>query len=84
MVAGPSSTRFLKNIKLLRIRHDLTQEGVAELSGIDYKFYQAFETGRRPNVTLSTLDLIAGVYGLTGDKLIGARLPRTTVLKRRK
>ena len=39
-MASPSSTRFLKNIKLLRIRHDLTQERVAELSGIDYKFYK--------------------------------------------
>jgi len=83
-VAGPSSIRFLKNIKLLRIRHDLTQERVAELSGIDYKFYQALETGGRPNVTLSTLDRIAGVYGLTGDKLIGARLPGMTLLKKRK
>jgi len=63
------------------MRHALTQEGVAELAGVDYKFYQAVETGRRPNVTLSTLDQIAKVYGLTGDKLIATRLPRTFVSK---
>jgi transcriptional regulator with XRE-family HTH domain len=80
-VAGTSSFRFRKNIKLLRVRHALTQEGVAELSGIDYKFYQSIENGRRPNVTLSTLDQIAKVYGLSGDKLIGTRLPKTSLPK---
>jgi transcriptional regulator with XRE-family HTH domain len=80
-VASSSASLLLKNIKLLRERHGLTQERVAELSGIDYKFYQSIETGRRPNVTLSTLDQIAGVYGIPGQKLISPRLPRTTVQK---
>jgi transcriptional regulator with XRE-family HTH domain len=63
----------------MRERHGLTQERVAELAGIDYKFYQSIETGRRPNVTLSTLDQIAGVYGIAGHKLISPSIPRTTV-----
>jgi transcriptional regulator with XRE-family HTH domain len=80
-VASSSASLLLKNIKLLRERHELTQERVAELSGIDYKFYQSIETGRRPNVTLSTLGQIAVVYGIPGHKLISSRLPRTTVPK---
>ena len=31
------------------------------------------------NVTLSTLDQIAGVYGVSGYNLISPRLPRSTV-----
>jgi len=65
----------------MRERHGLTQERVAELAGIDYKFYQSIETGRRPNVTLATLDHIAGVYGIFGYDLISPRVPRTTVPK---
>ena len=65
----------------MRERHGLTQERVAELAGIDYKFYQSIEAARRPNVTLSTLDQIAGVYGISGYNLISPRLPRTTVPK---
>jgi len=80
-VASSSASLLLKNIRLLRERHGLTQERVAELSGIDYKFYQSIETGRRPNVTLSTLDQIAGVYGISGQKLISPRLPRTAIQK---
>jgi len=80
-VASSSASLLLKNVKLLRQRHGLTQERVAELSGLDYKFYQSIETGRRPNVTLSTLDQIAGVYGISGHKLISPRLPRTVVPK---
>jgi len=80
-VASSSASLLLKNIKLIRERHGLTQERVAELAGIDYKFYQSIEAARRPNVTLSTLDQIAGVYGISGYNLISPRLPRTTVPK---
>lgn len=80
-MASSSASLLLKNIKLLRERHGLTQERVAELSGIDYKFYQSIETGRRPNVTLSTLDQIAKVYGIASHKLISPRIPNTAVTK---
>jgi len=83
-VASSSASILLKNIKLLRERHGLSQERVAELSGIDYKFYQSIETGRRPNVTLSTLDQIAAAYGIPGHKLISHRLPRTAIAKAHK
>jgi transcriptional regulator with XRE-family HTH domain len=78
-VTSGSALVLLRNIKLLRKRHGLTQELVAEMSGIDYKFYQAVEAGRRPNVTLSTLDQIAKVYGIPGHKLIATILPKTSV-----
>lgn len=80
-VASSSASLLLKNIKRLRERHGLTQERVAEIAGIDYKFYQSIETGRRPNVTLLTLDQIAGVYGLLGHSLISSRIPRTAIQK---
>ncbi len=77
-----ASAKILReNLKRLRTRHGLTQEQVAELSRVDYKFYQAIEAGRRPNVTLTTLDQLAVVYGVTGCKLIAERLPKTSVKK---
>ncbi len=74
-----SSKNLLDNLKRLRKRHAFTQEQVAELSGIDYKFYQSIEAGRRPNVTLMTLDQLAKVYQVSAQELIGVRLPVTTV-----
>lgn len=69
------------NLKKLRIRHTLTQERVAELAGLDYKFLQSIENGRRPNVTLQTLDKLAAVFGIKGHQLIALRLPQTTLAK---
>lgn len=74
--------RLLKNLRLLRKRHSISQERIAELSGLDYKFYQAVEAGRRPNVTLATLDNIAEVYGVSGYQLIMARLPKTVISRK--
>ena len=55
---------------------------MAELSKLDYKFYQSIEATRRPNVTLTTLDQLASVYGIPGHRLISPRLPQTKIGKK--
>lgn len=53
----------------------LTQEQVAEISGIDYKVYQHIEAGRRKNLQLKTIDRFAWVYGIRVSELFGSELP---------
>ena len=42
----------------------MTQEQFAEVSGIGYKYYQAVEAGRKPDLRLSTLERLAKAHRL--------------------
>lgn len=46
---------FAKTLKNLRTSKGLTQEELAELSGIDYKYLQKLESQNPSSPTLSTL-----------------------------
>ncbi len=70
----------MTNLRLLRVRHDLTQEGAAEMAGFEYKHYQKIESGRRPNVRLDTLERLAHAFGLEASQLISAVIPDATQL----
>jgi transcriptional regulator with XRE-family HTH domain len=61
----------------LRVRHDLTQEAFSEASGISYKYYQAIEAGRKPDLRLSTLERIAAAYGIEVYDLLAPKAPVT-------
>lgn len=58
------------NIKEARGNAGLTQEAVAEKSGIHYKYYQRIETGT-VNLTLDSLEKLAKALGVKPRKLIG-------------
>ncbi|HQY05805.1 MAG TPA: helix-turn-helix transcriptional regulator [Lacunisphaera sp.] len=49
----------MARVKELRLANGLTQEQFAERAGLDYKYYQHVEAGRRPNLGLDTLLKIA-------------------------
>lgn len=67
----PSSYEVLiTNLRNLRETNDLTQEKVAERSGLDYKHYQGIEAGRRPELRLSTVDKLAKAYELQAWQLL--------------
>lgn len=51
-------------VKQIRLAHGLTQEKFAEHAGLDYKYYQHVEAGRRPNLGLETLLKLAKGAGL--------------------
>jgi transcriptional regulator with XRE-family HTH domain len=47
------------NLRRIRLLKGLTQQSVADLAGIEYKYLQNIEAGRWPNLTLATLQKIA-------------------------
>ncbi len=82
MADKPSKTLQIlsERLKELRERHDLSQESLAQMSGIAYKYFQEIEGCRRGNLELHTIEKIAGVFGLEAYQLFANRLP-TTKLK---
>jgi len=83
-MANIALKRLLARLKQLRSAHDLTQEGFAELSGISYKYYQAVEAGRKPDLRLSTLQRLANAYGIEVWQLLSPKAPTTKLpVKRR-
>ncbi len=46
----------------LRARYGWTQKALAKKAGLDYKFYQSIEAGRRKDVRVSTIAKIAKAY----------------------
>jgi transcriptional regulator with XRE-family HTH domain len=65
-----SAKTLIKNLKQLRLRHELTQEETAAKADMEYKYYQHIEAGRHTQVRLDTLDRLASAYGLSGWELI--------------
>ena len=51
--------RLFELLRLLRAKRGLTQEQLAEKAGIKYKHYQSIESGRKPDVRLSTIVKLA-------------------------
>ncbi|MBI4027040.1 MAG: helix-turn-helix transcriptional regulator [Verrucomicrobia bacterium] len=66
-------------LRLRRLRTDRrwTQEKFAEFSGISYKYYQAIEAGRKRELRLSTLERLAGAYGIEIHELLTPDSPAT-------
>jgi transcriptional regulator with XRE-family HTH domain len=67
-------------LKALRLRHDLTQEEAAELTGVTMRFYQLIESGRKKQIWLDTVERLALPYGLEAWQLLGPELPTVTYL----
>ena len=63
--------RFAATIKKLRKRQRLTQEKLAELTGIDYKYIQRLESKRPPAVKIDTIQRIAKAFKVDSSKLLG-------------
>lgn len=69
--------RLLIRLKQLRKAHDLTQEQFAEKAGMSYKYYQAVEAGRKPDLRLSTLERLANAYGLEVYELLSPKIKKS-------
>lgn len=53
------NNRFSKILREFRTEKRLTQEELAELSGLDYKYLQKLESNNPSSPTLATLEKIA-------------------------
>ncbi len=56
--------RLFEFLRVVRKNRGLTQEELAEKAGIKYKHYQSIESGRKPDVRLSTILKLAKGLGL--------------------
>lgn len=63
--------RFAETIKKLRKRRGLTQEKLAELTEIDYKYVQRLESKNPPAVKIDTIQRIAKALKVDPSKLLG-------------
>lgn len=63
------------NLRALRLRHELTQEALAEAADIDLRFLQRVERGQT-NVSVAVLVALAEVLGVAPASLFrAAKLP---------
>lgn len=63
---------FAKTLRKLRVEEGLTQEELAEISGIDYKYLQKLESQNPSSPTLQTLQKLAKGLNKSMKELIGA------------
>ncbi len=62
--------KLAKRLKELRLKHKLTQEQLAELSGVDYKHIQLLESKNPPAAKLDTLEKLSKAFKISPAKLI--------------
>jgi transcriptional regulator with XRE-family HTH domain len=72
---------LIARLRELRKRHALSQEQCGELAGISYKYYQLIECGKRIDMRLSTLQKLAGAYGIQVHDLLAPEMPETRIPK---
>lgn len=73
--AHPLRLRLARNLRALRLAHGLTQEGLADLSGLHYTYIGGIERGQR-NVSIDNVGRIADALGLDATDLLNPTLPR--------
>ncbi len=59
-----------KKIKELRQKKGYTQEKLADLVKIDYKYLQKIEGKNPPNLTIETIERFAKVFKITVSRLL--------------
>ena len=64
------NTKFSNTLKQLRKNKGLTQEKLAEMSDIDYKYLQKLESSNPSSPTLSVLEKLSHGLGITLTELI--------------
>ena len=76
-----SISRIADRLRLLRVRHDLTQEEAAKLLGMTLRFVQVLESGKKRQIWLETVERIVAPFGLEVWQFLGPELPTNTQLK---
>lgn len=75
----PPTPLYVKNLRYLRSKHDMTHEDIADLLGYRRKQrYVAIETGEA-SVSVEDLEKLADFFGVTMDQLIKQDLSKDGV-----
>jgi transcriptional regulator with XRE-family HTH domain len=61
---------FGKKLRELRVKNGLTQEKLAELALIDYKYLQRLEGKNPPNIKLETIEKLAKTLKVKPSELL--------------
>lgn len=64
------NTKFGKHLKDLRNKKKMTQEKLADLSDLEYKYIQRLESKKPSSPTLNTLEKLAKAFNTTVSKLV--------------
>ena len=64
------NTEFGKRLKDLRKKKKITQEELAELAELEYKYIQRLEGKKPSSPTLNTLEKLAKAFNITVSKLV--------------
>jgi len=64
------NTRFGKHLKALRKKKKITQEELAYLADLEYKYIQRLEGKKPSSPTLNTLEKLAKAFGMTPSQLL--------------
>jgi len=62
--------RIGKKLRKLRKKKGITQEGLANLAHIDYKYLQKIEGKNPPNIKIETLEKLAKAFNISLSKLV--------------
>ena len=62
--------KLAKRIKSLREKRGCTQEKLAELTGLDYKYVQKIEGKNPPAIRIDTIEKLAKAFKTTCSKLL--------------
>ena len=63
--------RFGKHLKALRRKNKLTQEKLAGLADLEYKYIQRLEGKKPSSPTLNSLEKLAKAFDISIPKLLG-------------
>ncbi len=64
---------FGKHLKDLRRKKKITQEELAELAGLEYKYIQRLEGKKPSSPTLNTLEKLARAFNISISKLLNLK-----------
>ena len=64
------NVRFGKHLKVLRRKKKLTQEKLADLANLEYKYIQRLEGKKPSSPTLNSLEKIAKAFDISVSKLL--------------
>ena len=64
------NTKFGKHLKDLRNKKKITQEKLADLAELEYKYIQRLESKKPSSPTLNTLEKLASAFNTTVSKLV--------------
>ena len=77
------TSQFSTLLKQLRLRAEMTQEGLAERSGVSVRTIRGCETGERADPRISTVRLLADALGLAPherDELLDAAIESVALM----